>query len=282
VKLPLRRPAVLLTTAVATLAVTLPGTALAHHPDKNVKEFRLAEFAVPAGVATGKDGALWVTARTTGQIHRVKAGEITSYQIPTPDAFPTDIVAGPDGALWFTETRADKIGRITTTGEITEYPIPTTGAFAADITVGRDGALWFTESSGNKIGRITTAGELTEYPLDVPDALPAAIVAGRDGQLYFTEGNTNAITRMNTNGEVTGRSPLPTAFATPLGLAPTRHGVYVSQHSAGSIGLLSYGGYFGRSLRTRSAPDRITIGPDGNLWYAAGNDAKIGHIELNR
>jgi virginiamycin B lyase len=240
VKLPLRRPAVLLTTAVATLAVTLPGTALAHHPDKNVKEFRLAEFAVPAGVATGKDGALWVTARTTGQIHRVKAGEITSYQIPTPDAFPTDIVAG------------------------------------------RDGALWFTESSGNKIGRITTAGELTEYPLDVPDALPAAIVAGRDGQLYFTEGNTNAITRMNTNGEVTGRSPLPTAFATPLGLAPTRHGVYVSQHSAGSIGLLSYGGYFGRSLRTRSAPDRITIGPDGNLWYAAGNDAKIGHIELNR
>ena len=320
-KLPLRRSAVLLTTAVATLAVTLPGTALANQTDKKAKEYKLAEFAVPAdittgpdgalyapdgsldrlwrvttkgrvssvdvpggpaGAATGKDGALWVTARTTSQVHRVTTGgKLTSYQLPTADAFPTDIVAGPDGALWFTETRADKIGRITTKGEITEYPIPTAGAFAADITVGPDGALWFTESSGNKIGRITTKGELTEYPLDVPDALPAGIVTGRDGALYFTEGNTNAVTRMNAKGQVTRRSPLPTEFATPLALAPTRHGVYVSQHSLGSIGFMSYGGVFGRPLRTKSAPDRITIGPDGNLWYAAGNDGKIGRIAID-
>ena len=319
-KLPLRRSAVLLTTAVATLAVTLPGTALAH---QKAQEYKLAQFAVPAdittgpdgalyapdgsldrlwrvttkgkvssvevpggpaGVATGKDGALWVTARTTGQIHRVTSGgKITnSYQLPNADAFPSDIVAGPDSALWFTESRGDQIGRITTKGEITEYPIPTAAAFAADITVGPDNALWFTESGGNKIGRVTTAGVLTEYPLDVADALPSGIVTGRDGQLYFTEGNTNAITRMNAMGQVTRRPPLPTADAIPLALAATRHGVYVSQHSLSSIGFMSYGGAFGRPLGTKSAPDRITIGPDGDLWYVSGNESRIGRIDIDR
>ena len=206
-------------------------------------------------------------------------GQITSYELPE-GAFPTDIVSGPDGALWFTEAHGDRIGRVTTTGDVTEYPIPTAGAFASDITVGPDGALWFTESSGNKIGRITTKGELTEYPLAAA-AQPAAIVTGRDGALYFAEANTNAITRMNTKGQVTRRSPLPIADATPVSLAPTRHGVYVSQHSLGSIGFMSYGGAFGRPLRTKSAPDAITIGPDGALWYASGNESKIGRIEID-
>jgi len=222
-KLPLCRPAVLLTTAVATLAVSLPSTALAHPQHNKAKDYSPEQYAVPADLTTGPDGAL-------------------------------------DGALWFTEAHGDRIGRVTTKGEVTEYPIPTTGAFASDITLCPDGALWFTESSGNKIGRITTTGELTEYPLDTPNALPSSIVTGRDGALYFAEGNTNAITRMN---------------------APTRHGVYISQHSAGSVGFMSYGGGFGRPLRTKSAPDAITIGPDGNLWYASGNEAKIGRVELD-
>jgi virginiamycin B lyase len=237
----------------------------------------------PAGAATGKDGALWVTARTTDQIHRVTTGgKVKSYQLPTAGAFPTDIVAGPDGALWFTEARGDQIGRITTKGEITEYPIPTAGAFAAEITVGADGALWFTESSGGKIGRITTTGELTEYRLGTPDALPFSIVAGRDGSLYITEGNGNTIIRMDTSGQVTRTTPLPVENAVPLSLAATKKGVYVSQHALGSIGFMSYGGAFGRPLNTKSAPDAITVGPDGNLWYASGNEARIGRIDIDR
>jgi virginiamycin B lyase len=324
-KLPLGRSAVLLTTAVATLAVSLPSTALAHSNHSKLKEYSLDEYAVPAdlttgpdgalyapdgsldrlwrvttkgkvshidvpggpaGVATGKDGALWVTARTTDQIHRVTTkGQITSYQLPEDPtgkrAFPTDIVAGPDGALWFTEAHRDRIGRITTTGDVKEYEIPTPGAFASDITVGPDGALWFTESSGDKVGRITTTErEVIEYPA-TPGSQPAAIVTGRDGSLYFAEMNTNAITRMNTKGEVTRRSPLPIVDSTPVSLAPTRHGVYVSQHSIGSIGFMSYGGSFSRPLRTKSAPDAITIGSDGNLWYASGNESKIGRIEID-
>jgi virginiamycin B lyase len=316
-KLPLRRPAVLLAASVATLAVALPSTALAK---PHAKEYPLEQYAVPAdittgpdgalyapdgslgrlwrvttkgkvssipvgsgpaGVATGEDGALWVTDRTLDQVHRVTTnGQVTSYQLPTAGAFPTAIVAGPDGALWFTESHGDQIGRITTQGEITEHPIPTAGAFAAAITVGADGALWFTESSGNKIGRITTTGVLTEYPLDTPDALPGPIVTGSDGALYFGEGNTDVITRMTTAGTITRRTPLPQG-ANPLSLAATPRGLYVAEHSLSAIGSMSYSGALGRPVTTKSAPDAITIGPDGALWYASGNEAKIGRLDLD-
>ena len=42
---------------------------------------------------------------------------------------------------------------------------------------------------------------------------------------------------------------------------------------------MSYSGFFGRPVRTKSAPDAITVGPDGDLWYASGNESKIGRID---
>src|SRR3954469_13017829 len=256
-KLPLRRPAALLAASVATLAAAPPPPALAK---PHAKEFPLEQFAVPAditagpdgalyapdgslrrlwrittkgkvsyqevgigpaGVATGRDGALWVTDRSLDQVIRVTTkGKQTPYQLPEAGSFPTDIVSGPDGALWFVEARGDRIGRITTKGVLTEYPI---SAGAGEITAGPDGALWFTEAGGNAIGRITTTGAVTEYPLATPEALPGPIVAGRDGGIYFAERNTNTLVRMSTSGVVTRSTPLPEG-SDPLALAFTCRG----------------------------------------------------------
>jgi virginiamycin B lyase len=240
---------------------------------------------VPAGVATGADGALWVTDRTSpARIQRVTpSGAVTDYPLPDAGAFPTDIVSGPDGALWFTETRADKIGRITTGGVISEYPLGTTDAFAADITVGPDGALWFTEQSGNKVGRVTTSGQVTEFALSTPDSLPGPITAGADGAIYFGERNSNVITRMTTAGVITNRYPLPTDNADPLSLVSAPGGdLLIAQHSAGTIGRMHLDGTFARDVRTKSAPDAATLGPDGALWYAASDDGAIGRYEFDR
>jgi hypothetical protein len=43
---------------------------------------------------------------------------------------------------------------------------------------------------------------------------------------------------------------------------------------------MSLDGRFGRDVRTRSAPDALTIGPDGDLWYASGNEGRIGRVDL--
>jgi virginiamycin B lyase len=72
--------------------------------------------AVPIGITSGPDGALW-------------------------------FVEGGSNAL-------NKVGRITTAGVITEFSIPTANSGASEITTGSDGALWFTEFDASKIGRI--------------------------------------------------------------------------------------------------------------------------------
>ena len=233
----------------------------------------------PAGVTTGADGALWVTDRDDRILRVTTRGDVTAYPLPNDDSFPTDIVSGPDGALWFVEAHGDRIGRITTAGAITEYPLPTSDAFASDIAVGPDGALWFSEALGDKVGRITPAGAITEYALPA-GTLPGPIAAGRDGALYVGERDTNAIARLTTAGVVTARYALPSENANPVGLAFAGDTLWIGQHSAGTLGSMSLGGVFGRDIRTKSAPDSVTVGPGGDLWYASGDDARIGRLEL--
>jgi virginiamycin B lyase len=71
-------------------------------------------------------------------------GNITEFEVPTPDAYPQWIVTGSDGNLWFNEAAAYNLGRITTAGAITEYQIPGDG-ISGWITQGPDHALWFVE-----------------------------------------------------------------------------------------------------------------------------------------
>ena len=93
-KLPIRRSAVLLTTAVATLAVTLPGTALANQKSK---EYKLAEFAVPADLATGPDGALYAPDGSLSRLWRVTTMGRVSYL--NVGVGPAGVATGKDGAL---------------------------------------------------------------------------------------------------------------------------------------------------------------------------------------
>ncbi len=41
---------------------------------------------------------------------------------------------------------------------------------------------------------------------------------------------------------------------------------------------MSYWGWFGHPVRTKSSPDALTRGPDGNVWYTADNDDSIGRL----
>ena len=56
----------------------------------------------------------------------------------------------------------------------------------------------------------------------------------------------------------------------------------MAEHSASAIVGLHPWAWFGREMRTKSEPDALTVGPDGNLWYASGSESKIGRLELDR
>jgi virginiamycin B lyase len=273
-KLPLRRPAALLAASVATLAVALPSTALAK---PHAKEFPLEQFAVPADITSGPDGALYAPDGSLGRLWRITTKGKVSYQ--EVGSGPAGVATGRDGALWVTDRSLDQVIRVTTKGTQTPYQLPEPGSFPTDIVAGSDGALWFIEARGDRIGRITTKGVLTEYPLATPEALPGPIVAGRDGGIYFAERNTNTLVRMSTGGVVTRSTPLPEG-SDPLALAFTCRGPAIAEGFAFRVDFARHDGSLRRPVATKSSPSALTIGPDGNLWYASDSFAAVGRIDL--
>jgi hypothetical protein len=58
--------------------------------------------------------------------------------------------------------------------------------------------------------------------------------------------------------------------------------LWIGQQSSGTLGRMTLDGTFGADVRTKSSPDALTIGPDGALWYAAGNEGRIGRVDIGR
>ncbi len=194
----------------------------------------------------GPDHKLWAPDAYGNAIAQfTPSGVETAFPIPTRGASAQGIVAGPDGALWFTEYSGGKIGRITTAGSITEYPVtPLPGQSVSEplgITNGPDGALWFIDYGGLAIGRITTTGAITEFPNSFPGrANGMSIVTGPDGAIYFGIGYAEL-------GRITPKGTMQT-FRIPS------------------------------FVQTGSEFSKLTIGPDGNIWYADTNGNSIGRI----
>ena len=194
----------------------------------------------------GPDHNLWAPDASGNAIAQfTPAGVQTNFAIPTPGASAQAIAVGADGALWFTEYHGGKIGRITTSGAITEYPITPPAGHAASaplgITSGPDGALWFIDAGGGAIGRITTAGVITEFPNTFDNSANGmAIVTGPDGAIYYGTGS-NTLGRISPKGTV--------------------HMLPIHQY-----------GYTGDPFT------KLTIGPDGNIWYANAPANTIGKL----
>jgi surface antigen/streptogramin lyase len=206
------------------------------------------------GIASGPDGALWISnvlpVGGGGDIVRMTtSGATTAYS--NGGSLPEDITAGSDGALWavadYGFVPADgcncygAVERITTSGVVTKYKLPTKGILPIYITLGPDGALWFVGFPSSdaasplaEIGRVTTSGEITEHPLS-SGIQPGGITAGPDGNLWFTE--FGGIGRITTSGTI---ASFPVSF----------------QNS------------------TRA----IIAGPDGNIWFANFGGVSFGGL----
>jgi hypothetical protein len=79
--------------------------------DGQFTEFPLPLADLPGSITAGPDGNLWFTEPGANQIGMITPdGQVTEYQVPTPNSHPEFITAGPDGNLWFTEPGSLRIG----------------------------------------------------------------------------------------------------------------------------------------------------------------------------
>jgi virginiamycin B lyase len=272
-------------------------------PNGRVKRFRagLSSKVEPSEIVAGADGNLWFTFERGGGggVARVTPqGRITEFlEPPELHGVPFEIAATPDGGIWFDHAAiltptGQAIGRATPSGAIAEFSagLAETAAVTNPVA-GPDGNLWFADNSDHPaIGRVTPNGEISTFPLP-PREFPIleGPTPGPDGKLWFSVNEpTPAVERISSTGTIErftaglgARVEDVGPFATgsdgkvwfgiekrpPRGRRDTERGLT-------GIGSITVGGAISeyshclRPMPSFSGPNSLTVGPDGNIWFA--------------
>jgi virginiamycin B lyase len=216
------------------------------------------------GIALGSDGNVWFAANSViGEL--TTGGVLTTYTVPTSNAFLNSIASGSDGNLWFTESGPNKIGKIVpATHVFTEYPV--SGCSPGSITGGPDGNLW--SLCGQFIDKITTGGVITSYSIShAPFEAPNAITSGPDGALWWTDESANSVNRTTTSGVTTYHQPTIGFNSLPFNIVAGPDGNLWFSSTLGAIGV--------RVLQI------MTVTPNGWITTGPGHTQNVTVSELN-
>ncbi|HLW47796.1 MAG TPA: lyase [bacterium] len=153
----------------------------------------LREYAVPMGshphdVAPARDGTVWYTAQTAGELGRLDpaTGKIQHVKLGEGSA-PHGVIIGPDGAVWVTDGGLDAIVHVSADGgSIKRFPLPA-GRPHNDLNTAafdKHGVLWFTGQAGI-YGRVTLSTGRVEI-WDAPGGPgPYGMTVTPAGGIYF-------------------------------------------------------------------------------------------------
>jgi len=178
-----------------------------------------------------------------------------------------DIAVGQDGNLWISTDCMGTIVKLKPSGVATAYTygVPSNcDETSTSITLGPDGNMWFVDQFADLVGKITTHGTITTYALPAAQpcnyfpSAPLGIVAGPDGAMWFTVTNPgNPFCQAQAGdapaiGRITPAGAMTFYYTAPPG---TTHVV---------------------------SPERITAGPDGNLYFVASEPQNAPALALGQ
>ena len=159
--------------------------------DRGHARFVMQVPAIPWGITTGADGAIWFTLDYPPAIGRLTMnGKYRRFPV---DASPEGITATSDGKIWFTERHDNAIGWIDSSGKTASFPIPA-GDVNPDPIVPGPGGVWY--GSVSLLGRVGADQTITTFWPKSPGAGPMGIAIGPGGAIWFTQFYTNAIGRI--------------------------------------------------------------------------------------
>lgn len=134
---------------------------------------------------------------------------------------------------------------------IVETSLPGDGQRPQAIVFDPNGNLWVTEVIKHQIFRIKPNGDVTAFRVPGEEVgVLQGITSGPDGNLWFTSREENAIRRISPAGDFNGIFVIPSQATEP------------TKSNKGSW------------------PRGITVGPDGQIWFAEMAANKIGRVTL--
>jgi len=220
----------------------------------------------------GPDNAFYFLDQTT-YIGRIDVnGAITKTTFNSYGNDFSGLVVGPDQNIWFT-TGSGTIGVLVpgSTQISRTYHLPANGS-GGRLVVGGDKNLWLVDNGNNAIARITTAGAISEFPVTESNAGLTNLTAGPDGSIWFAEANTFKIGHIALSGTF-----LPTlsflktdsAYGLQFGPDGKLYAVVGNPVNGNAIDQIDVStGAIARFSHGHQGATGITVGPDGNIWFA--------------
>ncbi|HLJ84729.1 MAG TPA: hypothetical protein VKT51_11190 [Candidatus Eremiobacteraceae bacterium] len=233
------------------------------------------------GIVAGPDGNMWYTDYSDSDLIKMTMSGAT-HAFPLPSAGPIGIAVGSDGKFYMGLYGQAKIGIATTSGSFSTVAIPSGDRmYDGNPALGPDGNIWFAELA--HIGRITPSGVITEYPYPNGETgnSEGAVAAGPNGDVWVSDSGSNVVDDVDpeTGDIVAYRIP-----CTPNGLVAPSDGNLWTICTNDTLVRLTPGGnttsYFVPSAP--QYPSGMTVGPDGNPWFAFGSGNAIAEFNIGQ
>lgn len=210
------------------------------------EQYTIPMEGVTSGMAIDQNQDIWFT--VSGQSNNIvrlspSSGNLTLFEIPTPNSLPTAVAADSKGSIWFTES-IGKVGRLDPiSGNITEYE-PLDGRLKepnAILLDPKSSNVYISEHDGKAISVLDPVLNLfSRYPTPSPKGLPFGMALDTYGNVWFAQHVIDKIGVLDTlNGEIV-EIPVPTRGSFVQWLAPDDQGrIWFAEQQGSSLGSIN-------------------------------------------